>query len=57
MPYEAISEEQYQDQTSKLGKLEFTRRRRQLPGKGGVRVDEVPDKFCETDACANRVSF
>lgn len=55
MPYEAISEEQYKHQTSKLRKLDFTRRDGQSP-RGGVRVEEVPDKFCETDACDNTVS-
>lgn len=55
MPYEAISEEQYTQQASKLRKLDFTRRDGQPP-RGGVRVEEVPDKFCETDACVNSVS-
>lgn len=54
MPYEAISEEQYKHQTSKLRKLEFTRDGQ--PPRGVVRVEEVPDKFCETDACVTTVS-
>lgn len=59
MPYEAISEERYKSLTAKLRKLEFTRRHTQLLGGGrdrGVRVEEVPDKFCETDACTMDVS-
>ncbi len=55
MPYEAISEQQYKLEISKLRKLDFTQRQGQSPGGGGVRVEEVPDKFCETDACTNTV--
>lgn len=54
MPYEAISEEQYNHKTSKLRTLDFTQRNGQPP-RDGVRVEEVPDKFCETDACINTV--
>lgn len=55
MPYEAISEEEYKTQVSRLQKLAFGRGREQGLG-GGVRVEEVPDKFCETDSCTNVVS-
>ncbi|CAM9110639.1 unnamed protein product [Hapterophycus canaliculatus] len=55
MPYEAISEEEYMSQISNLQKLDFGRGRGQALG-GGVRVEEVPDKFCETDSCTNVVS-
>ena len=59
MPYEAISEEQYNSLTTKLQKLDFKRwQERPLGGGGGRegRIEEVPDKFCETDACTTSVS-
>lgn len=59
MPYEAISEEQYKSQTAKLRKLDFKRwQERPREGGGGRegRIEEVPDKFCETDACTTSVS-
>lgn len=59
MPYEAISEEQYKSQTAKLQKLDFKRWEERPPGGDGGRegrIEEVPDKFCETDACTTSVS-
>ncbi|CAM9251274.1 unnamed protein product [Laminaria digitata] len=58
MPYEAISEEQYKSQTAKLQKLDFKRWQERPRGGGGgreARIEEVPDKFCETDACTTSV--
>lgn len=61
MPYEAISEEQYKEMVASLDRLDFSRRRKiftETSGEqGGIRVEEVPDKFCETDTCTPRDTF
>lgn len=60
MPYEAISEQQYEERAAELQKLDFTRRQSHSQGgmgARGVRIEEVPDKFCETDACTTTVSY
>ncbi|CAB1114211.1 unnamed protein product [Ectocarpus sp. CCAP 1310/34] len=58
MPYEAISEDEYKSQISKLRPLDFSRRRGQTRGEGdGARVEEVPDRYCESDSCTNRAGF
>lgn len=57
MPYEAISEAEYEKRTANLEKIDFSRGWGTHTGGGGggrargVRVEQVPDKFCETDAC------
>lgn len=55
MPYEAISEEEYKNLTAQLRKLDFTRQRSRPREADSERVEEVPDKFCETDACTTVV--
>ncbi|CAN0292085.1 unnamed protein product [Ectocarpus sp. 6 AP-2014] len=58
MPYEAISEDEYKSQISKLRHLNFSRRRGQTRGEGdGVRVEEVPDRYCESDSCTDGAGF
>ncbi|CAN0319627.1 unnamed protein product [Ectocarpus sp. 6 AP-2014] len=58
MPYEAISEDEYKSQISKLRHLDFSRRRRQTRGEGdGVRVEEVPDRYCESESCTDGAGF
>ncbi|CAM9105430.1 unnamed protein product, partial [Ectocarpus fasciculatus] len=58
MPYEAISEDEYKSQISKLRHLDFSRQRGQTRGEGdGARVEEVPDRFCESDSCTDGAGF
>ncbi|CAM9144666.1 unnamed protein product [Ectocarpus sp. 13 AM-2016] len=58
MPYEAISEDEYKSQISKLRPLDFSRRRGQTRGEGdGARVEEVPDRYCESDSCTDGAGF
>lgn len=55
MPYEAISEEHFEELTASLREIDFSRRQSGSRGdderKAQERAEEIPDKFCDTDSC------